>query len=273
MSIYSHLTYRPALQEILENERKMGVKRTLRGLAEDVGLQASFLTNVLKGRFDFNADQLFAIAIALEIPSREIKYLLQLLEHERSVNPQRKRELKKEIESQRQQHFKTEKHISSKTVEMSSDAMAEYYLDPFMPLVHLYLKISPYDKEPLRLAKTIGISDDHLRKIFGVLVRIGCIAPEGTHYKVLFQNHHLPKENPLCDPHQSIIRMKAIDQMQRLDHHQKYSFSATISGSEETREELQAEFLEFLKKAEALVRDSKNEKIYQMNFDLFPWEV
>lgn len=271
MNIYGHLKYRAAIKDIFETQQKLGVKRTLRGLAAEVGLQASFLTNVLKGRFDFNADQLYAIAKALEIPEAETKYLLLLLEHERSVNPQRKKDLKKEIDSLRDENAQTEKHISS--VALSSDAMAEYYLDPFMPLVNLYLTISPYDENPLDLAKIIGISKDHLKKIFAVMERIGCIVPEGTRYKVLYQSHHLPKDNPLCNPHQSLIRIKSIDQMQRLDAREKYSFSATLSGSEETREKLQAAFMDFLRKAEALVQTAKSEKIYQMNFDLFPWQI
>ena len=61
--------------------------------------------------------------------------------------------------------------------------------------------------------------------------------------------------------------------MQRLSSNEAYSFSATITGSDETREALHEAWLGFLKKAESLVKESRSEKAFQINFDLFPWEL
>ncbi len=98
MSIFKHLTYRKAIEEMVEIRKKLPGKYTLRKLAENAGLQASFLTNVLKGRFDFNADQLFAVAHELGLAPVEREYLMLLLEHERSIHKPRRTELKNKID-------------------------------------------------------------------------------------------------------------------------------------------------------------------------------
>lgn len=274
MSVFKHLKYQSALEEVVKN-RKTGeseTRFTLRRLAEEAGLQPSFLTNVLKERFDFNADQLYAVCEVLELTAVERRYLTLLLDFQRSTNKSRRGELKKEIDDLRAQNQKTEKHISARPVALNSDAMAEYYLDPFVQLAHVHLSLPPYTENPNALCGALGVSKSHLSKIFDVLTRIGYVVSEAGRIRVVAQNKHLPKENPLCDPHQALMRLKSIDQLSRLKSDNKYSFSVTLSGTEETRTRLQDEFLAFLKKAEAIVKPARAEKAFQMNFDLFPWE-
>ena len=53
------------------------------------------------------------------------------------------------------------------------------------------------------------------------------------------------------------MRLKSIDQNQKLSISETYSFSATLSGNDETKAELQAAYLAFLKSAEAIVKESQ----------------
>lgn len=273
MSAYKHLQYRPALEEAVENRRKLPGKFTLRKLADASGLQASFLTNVMKGRFDFSADQLFAVSTELGFTPSERDYLLLLLEFERSAYKPRRDELKKQIENIRKENQQSEKHLSVKVVELSPDAQAQYYLDPFAQLALVHLNLPAYSKHPEKLAGVLGISKTHLGEILEILVRIGYVQREGSHYKVVAWATHLPKRNPLCGPHLLLMRLKSVDQLQRLSGDQAYSHSVTISGTEETKELLSDAYLGFLKKAEGIVKAAKSEKAFQMNFDLFPWEL
>jgi uncharacterized protein (TIGR02147 family) len=273
VSVFKHLKYRSAIEEVVESRRNLPGKFTLRSLAFEAGMQASFLTNVLKGRFDFNADQMFALTQALGLSSAERDYLMLLLEHERSVFKARKEELKKKIEEIRKENQKSEKHLSVKAVELSSDAQAQYYLDPFAQLTLVYLNLAPYSKSPEKLGSTLGISQQHLGEILQILTTTGDVVREGMHYKVVARNRHLPKRNPLSGPHLTMMRLKSIDQLQRLSVDQSYSHSVTFTGTEETKEALSDAYLSFLKKAESIVRPAKSEKVFQMSFDLFPWDL
>lgn len=156
---------------------------------------------------------------------------------------------------------------------LSQNSTAEYYLDPFVQLAHTHLGLAKYAARPEDLCMSLGISKAHLAQILDLLVRIGYVKFEKGEYKVLARNRHLSKEDPLCGPHQALMRLKSIDQMQRLDRNESYTFSATITGGEETQALLQEAFFGFLKKAESTVKAAPSEKILQMNFDLFPWKI
>lgn len=273
MSIFSHLKYRSAIEEIVENRRNLPGHFTLRKLAEGSGLQASFLTNVLKGRFDFNADQLFAVATELGIAPAEREYLLLLLEHERSTLPLRRAELKRQIDELHVKNQQSERHLAVKTVDLSADAQARFYLDPFAQLALVYLNLAPYNKNPEKLGATLGISLTHLGEILKILVSIGYVRQIGDAYEVVAHDRHLPKRNPLSGPHLTLMRLKSIDQLQRLSTSQAYSHSVTFSGTLETKDLLSEAYLNFLKAAEGIVKPARSEKVMQMNFDLFPWEI
>lgn len=273
MSIYSYLKYRPALEEVIENRRRMPGRFTLRRLAESSGLQPSFLTNVFKGRFDFNADQLFAVATELGVSPTERDYLLLLLEHERSVLPMRRTELKRQITELHEKNQQSDRHLAVKAVELSADAQAQFYLDPFAQLALVYLNLAPYNKSPEKLGVALGISQSHIGEILKILVSIGYVRQNGGEYEVLAHDRHLPKRNPLSGPHLTLMRLKSIDQLQRLSTNQAYSHSVTFTGTLETKDLLSEAYLNFLKKAESIVKPARSEKVMQMSFDLFPWEV
>lgn len=274
MSIYSYFTYQEAIEQKLRERRSgTGPRLTQRQLAEAAGIQPSFFTNVLKRRFDFNPDQLYAIGAALDFSSAERRFLLLLLEYQRSTHKARREELKKEIEGIRKEHQKTERHISIDSVDLSPNAMAEYYLDPFVQLVHVHLNLATYSSDTEKLRVALGLSRQHLQQIIATLVRIGYVKSENGRLKVIASDKHLPKEDPLCGPHQALMRLKSIDQLQRISADERYSVSATLTGSPETRTQLQEAFLKFLKDAEAIVKSAESRHVYQMNFDLFPWEI
>lgn len=273
MAVFNHLLYRPAVEEAIEAHRALTGRYTLRQLAEEVGVQASFLTNVLKGRFDFSADQLFAVAGVLGLPEAERDYLLLLLEHERSAHAPRRQALKARIEHIRRETQKTEKQLAIKVMELTPDEQAQYYLDPFAQVALVHLNLAPYNRQPEKLAGALGISRAHLAQILEILTRIGYVKKEGAAYRVVARDKHLPARNPLSGPALTLLRFKSLDHLQRLTTGEAFSHTVTLTGTAETKERLSDAYLAFLKKAEAIVKPARSEKAFQMNFDLFPWEL
>ena len=273
VSIFSSLTYRSALTKIVKDRKSLGRGFTLRALAESADLQPSFLTNVLKGRFDFSADQLFAISTALGLAEDERDYLLLLLEHERSVYRPRHEKLRKEIDRIRKDKLLSEKRLAVMAVEQSMDEQAQYYLDPFAILTLVHLSIAPYDREPSLLANALGMSEAHLAQTLDLLARIGHAKRDGRAFRPVHRDAHLPTRNPLFRPNMALMRMRSIDQLQRLPLEASYTHSVTITGTEETKRQLSEAYLKFLKVAREIVRPAKSERAYQMNFDLFPWTL
>lgn len=273
MNVYSYNTYTEALIPAVERQRSQAKDFTLAQLATDCLMQPSYLTNVLKGRCDFNSDQLYMVCEQLEFTADEIDFMHLLLELKRTVYPKRKWQLEQRIEKVRREHLRAEKHISAKTVKLSPEQQQQYYLNPYIQLLHIYLESHTGIGNADTLAKKFSVSREQMAGILKTLEEINYIRKKGTGYEVLVEGQHLPRESLIIRPHHVMMRMKSLDQMQRLAPEQNYSFSATISTLPEVRTQIQAEFLKFLKSAEKLVRGSKSKQLYQINFDLFPWEI
>lgn len=273
MIIFDHLSYTEALTQAIEHKRQLGLSISLSALAQACQMQPSYLTNVLKGRADFNTDQLARVCDELNIDAEESDYLALLLEHKKTNFHKRRLQLETKIKKMRTLHLRAEKNISAQAVELSPEHLSQYYLNPFIQLIHIFLGSCQRHVTVDELSKKFSLPKDQVVHILQILENIQYIKITPKQIQVLAEGKHLPRESSLLKPHHALMRMKSIDQMQRLTAEQSYSFSATISTEPDVKILIQAEFLKFLKAAEKLVRSRDSEKLYQINFDLFPWEI
>lgn len=272
MSIFQYDSYTEALESVFKDRKKSQGQLTLAGLAQKCLMQPSYLTNVLKGRADLNSDQLYRLCELLGLNSEEQEYLNLLLELKRTQYEKRRTELKQKIKKWKVEHLRAEKNITAEKVSLTAEQTEKYYLDPYIQLVHIYLTIPKVKKTLEALAQKFSVSEARMLQVLNALEEIQYIRKKGNQYEILVNGKHLPRESPMLRPHQHMLRLKSLEQMQALTPEQVYSFSVTVSTSPEVREHLQAEFLKFIKAAEKLVKNSEPEKLYQINFDLFPWE-
>lgn len=272
MGIFQYESYREAIQSLLQKKKAQHSSLTLSSLAQGCLIQPSYLTNVLKGRADLNSDQLYRLGEQLSLNQEETEFLLLLLEIQKTQHEKRRRELRERIQKTRSKQLRAEKNISAKSVTLSVEQTEKYYLDPYVQLVHIYLTIPTGKKTLHDLAGKFSVSSLRMQQVLNVLEEVNCIRKRGSRYEIISEGKHLARESVLLKPHQQLLRLKGLEQLQALPPEQIYSFSATISTSPEVRTKIQGEFLKFLKIIEKMVRESEAEKLYQVNFDLFPWE-
>lgn len=273
ITIFEFNSYIQALLQAIAEKKTHDAKWTMAQLAQACQMQPSYVTNVLKERGDFNTEQLFRVCEQLDLNADQTEFLTLLLELKKTAYPKRKVQLEKKIADFRKQHLRAEKNISTKTVQLTAEQLEKYYLDPLIQLVHIYLGIKNNNATLDILAAKFAVPKIQMAQTLQVLEEINYIRKKSGRYEVLIEGRHLPRESHILKPHQILMRLKSLDQMQRLSPEQNYNFSATISTTPETRTKLQAEFLKFLKAAEKLVKGDEAEKLYQINFDLFPWEI
>lgn len=271
MSIYEYLDYRKYLLFELKRRKDEGLGFTQDSFAQASGIRNTYLTNVLKGRGNFNSDQIYAIAVNLKLSEDETQYLFLLKEFDQCTSSPRKHSLKTQIELLRENSKKTENYITAKVRKDENELIMRYYSDPFIKIVHIMLQIPRYAQNYLSIASDLNMQKSYLRKILETLVELKVIQLKDKSAEVLQKNFHLPKESPMLLPHQILMRQKSGQRLQETAENSRYSFSVTFSSTEETRQFIHQRFLEFLKEIENSVKSSKSENAYQINFDLFPW--
>jgi transcriptional regulator with XRE-family HTH domain len=98
MSIYQFNSYTDALLEAVSLKKQVDPKWTMAQLAEASGMQPSYVTNVLKGRGDFNSEQLFRVCERLDLDLEMTDFLTLLLELKKTTYPKRKTLLEKKLQ-------------------------------------------------------------------------------------------------------------------------------------------------------------------------------
>ncbi|MGE0526644.1 MAG: TIGR02147 family protein [Bdellovibrionales bacterium] len=271
MSIFKYMDYRDLLAVQIKNRRKNEPRFTQAALAERAGIRNTYLTNVLKGRANFNSDQIYALARELRLNEQETQYLSLLKEWDQCQLPDRKSSLKREIESLRQAALATEAHIRAQVRRDEHELILRYYSDPHIKIVHILLQIPRFAADYTRIGPALSLDLNQLEKIVATLRELEIVKFVNKKVEVLLKNFHLPKDSPMLLPHQTLMRTKSAQRLLELPPEQRYSLAVTFSTTEEVKEKIHQRFLEFLKEAEALVKGSESEAAYQMNFDLLPW--
>ncbi len=274
MNVFRYGDYREVIQEKVKASKKEGHEVHFSKLAADTRIQRAYISRVLKKEAHFNADQLYLTSRFLKFTKEETDYLLLLLDSQRSVVSERKKELQKQIKEIQMRHRDTRKHLKAEAVHpLAAEDYQKYFLDPYAPLVHVFLSLPYYAQNPEQIALRTHISETHFKATLSTLQDLRLIQWEvGTKSYRLIKDHlQLVADSPLNIPYQLFQRTHAIQKLQSHTTEERFVFSVTFSANEKTKNDIHEEFLKFLRKTEALVRETTPTEVFQMNFDLFGW--
>ncbi|MGZ3779719.1 MAG: TIGR02147 family protein [Pseudobdellovibrionaceae bacterium] len=275
MITYRHLDYRKTILDLIKNKKKQQPNFTASYLAGKIGVQKAYVSKVLTGQRDFNSDQIYLIAKEFQLQSEETEYLLLLLEYERTGIQARKQDLQDQIAAIQFQQRKMNKHIKRKVITPLVDtSQLEYYLEPMTLIVHNFLKIPKYQKSISSLSNKLGISPHELKSIIERLSRLGLIEQQkDSSWKVNTENIHLSRESPLCGPHLNLFKIFANQHIMKIPVTKRFSYSSTIRANEATKNLIHEKLLALLKDLEPLIEKAPEESVYELSFDLFPWDI
>ena len=272
MIIFEYNNYRRAFDQLFKQQKKLlGNRWSLAKVAEQTGIQASYLTNTVKGRAHFSSDQIFALGESLALSEKEIDYLNVLMQFERATHPKLKKQLSEQLAGLKNDNLRVDKVINTQENMLGDTEKSKYYLDPYNELLHMYLNVEGAPTEIAALAKLWQLPEQKVKEVITFLQQVGLIRIKGNKWQVESLHQHLSRDSYLAQPNQILKRMKAIEVIQKLPKDKIYSYVGTFTATEETKNEIRALFLEFMKKCEPLIRNSRAKGIYHLQFDLFPW--
>lgn len=269
---YSCIDYRKCLRLALDRLASRGEKITNSQLAEAMRVQNPYLSKVFSGAADLNEDQLFLGARKLKLSDDEHHYLSLLLNHNRASVKERRAQINSAIQSIQKRKLSPSENRTAPQISDSSEntRLSHYYLDPWAQIIHMYLMIPKWLKNPRALAEETRIGSERLASILKTLEELEIIEFKAGVYRLLKEQLHLSKSSPLCVPQQSLMRTLSLSKTANKDS-DSYSFLATFTANEKTRLKIQGEFVDFLKRIETLVAEAPSEEVYQIQFDLFSW--
>ncbi len=271
VNVYNFLEYRPWLKEAALVWKKSKTGRTLNALAVKAEIHPPFFSNLIKEKVHLNTDQLFNICKALGVTSEEASYAEMLLDWERSTLEERKQILKQNIDQIRKDKLSSESHLKMEKIQLTTENQASLFLKPELYIIYFFLSIPRFADDLSLVAESLQMEAERVESAVKELIGLGFIELVGTKLVKTKKHFHLPKESPLCEPHQVLLKYRALQHQQASATDKQYSFMVTFTADPEVRAKIHREFLSFLSRIETWVKEAPSEEVYQMNFDLFPW--
>ena len=274
INIFRYSDFRQILKLLVAQKKKASADFNFTILAATIGVQKTYLSKVMNGSGQLSTDQIYTLAESFSLTKDEHDYLILLIECERTGLNKRRQFLERRIAAIQAEHRNTKKNLQAQfSEETIADARAEYYLDPFMTIAHLFLTLPSYGGDSKKVAQKLKFSDFYAKKIFSTLKRIGIIERlnKPDCYRVVEDHLHLSSESLLSTPYHALFRMASLQQLMKIAPEERFAFSVTFSADNDTKKIIHDAFLKFLREIEPAVKAAPIESVYQLNFDLFPW--
>jgi uncharacterized protein (TIGR02147 family) len=269
---YQNQSYVELLRHSIERGKRLDSTMTAQRLAQAIGVQKSYISKVLGGGAQLNSDQLYLIGEFYQWSREQLDFALLLLEFERSGIQARKKELRLNIEKIQQQNSKIRGTISAPSLASDPGLYQDYYLNPWVQIVHIGLSIARYSNDINSLAEDLFLPSTTVQNAVRLLLKRNIIREQkGGGFEVVVPHIHLDKDSVVFKAWQSQLRLLALQRLQSNAQKTDYSFSAVFSADEPTRKRLQSEILALLKNTEVHVRDAKEKDIFCLALDFFQW--
>lgn len=277
MNIYKSNDLREILNEVMSEKKFLDKKFSFQSMAAFIRVQKPYLSKFMNNRADLNSDQMYMACQFLEMNEEETNYMLLLLAHERCTFSERKKSLKENIKKTQDSKIDNIKNViknisTRDALEFDNSKHIEYYLEPIISIVHMFLTIPRFRNNIDLIAQDLFISKEQLQDILKKLINMNIIEINDDQINILIRTLHLPKESKIISSHQQILKQNAIHRLSRIGIEQKKSFSVIFPSNETVRKKIEFEFSTFITKVRELqLEDENKEDCYQLSFDLFPW--
>ena len=273
MNYFETQEYR-RLIEIAFKLKSKPQKKTFAAAAVHCRVQPTYFSNVIKGRADFNDDQIYSLSEYLGLSEMEENYLKACHQWARSGLKERRQFLQDKITSLREQALSPAHRFKAAKVEkLSSEEEMLFFLDPIHQVVMLALGIDRDAKVLEKIKSELSLSQSRLDSILENLVKLDRIKFEKNRYVKTSHNYHLGADSKILSLHQERLRSLSVERMRQLSRKDFKAFSVSLGASRKDRGAVEEILTEALERIRKVTTESTFEPdtVYQMNLDFFPW--
>jgi uncharacterized protein (TIGR02147 family) len=265
MNVFDYDDYRAYLKDFiaLKDGKSRGYKSYL---AEQIGCQRTFISQVLNGDAHFNIEHGDAIGRTFGLADEEIDFLLLLILYGRAGTVQLRGRLMNQMKSIREARSILKNRLKEKDTLSLKDKM-EYYSSWLYGAIRVLLTIPQYQSREA-VERYFKVPKTQINAVLDFLLSRNLIAEKAGQLLATEKYMHLGNDLKLVAKHHTNWRMRAI---QSFDFEQKTDlhFSAVYSFSREDVEKLRDTWVQAIENMRKTVKNSKEECLYSICLDFF----
>lgn len=264
-NIFEFKDYKKFLQAY-EESRKAFQRGFRTKLAEVIGCQNGYITQVMNGEAHFSLEQGMRVAKFLQLGDNERKFLLLLIEFSRAGTKELRDHFADEITTLREKYLNIKEHVGTSRV-LSEKEQSVYYSSWHYLAVHMLITLPGYD-DPKSIAHALRLTDTAITQVLVFLTQTGIIEEVKGKLRAGVTQVHLNRESPLIRQHHTNWRIAAIQSL-ATDSKTNVHYSTVSTLSKEDAEKLRLEMVKFIEKYVETIAPSKEETIVGFNLDFY----
>jgi uncharacterized protein (TIGR02147 family) len=236
-------------------------------MAQHMGCQAGYLTQVLSDSAQLSLEQAYRLAGFVHLNDKECEYWLLLVQYARAASTELRQHFHEQI-LERQNQQSSIQHKVPERIEIPIEDVALYFSSWEFAAVHVLLTIPGFQKIST-LSERLRIPESRTREILQFLVRVQLASahPNGV-FRTGKARMHLPEDSNLIRMHHSHWRLRALESFSHIEARDLH-FSSVVSISRGDWVKLKSLWSELISSSLRTVRDSKEEHLVSFNVDLF----
>jgi uncharacterized protein (TIGR02147 family) len=263
--VFEFSSYKSYLKA-LEREQRPLARGFRSRLAEFLGCQNAYISQVFNSNANFSLEQGLKVSRHLKLDELETRYFLLLIEHARAGTEELREHFKKDLEQARAKYFNIQGHIKE-SLQLSIEDQSRYYSSPLFGAIHLLVTI-PQFRTPEKMARALSLPVHLVNEILRVLISSGLIYQKEGIFLPGPTQIHLNKDSPLIRQHHTNWRLHAVQSLSR-DLDRGIHYSTVSSLSQEDAEKLKAKFINLIQEYVETVKPSREEALYNFNLDFY----
>lgn len=234
--------------------------------AQHLGVNSSFISQVLKGQKELSPEQGVQTAEFFSLGEHEKEYLTYLVLWDRATNPDYKSILEKQLFKIEEQYKKLDWRTQPE-VKMPLEQQAIFYSDWVYSAIRQSVAI-PNINTPQALAEKLQLPLVKINDVLVFLLQTGLVEERNGKLFIGPARTHIDSTSPWIKNHHSNWRIQAIEHVMSSNPN-KLHFSAPLTISKKDIPTVREFCTELIEKTSNVVKESKSEVFYCMNIDWF----
>lgn len=235
-------------------------------LAEALGCQNAYISNILNKESHFSLEQSLKICMFLKLSITERKFFLALVEHARAGTQELRAHFNAEISAMRTKHLALKDRVGT-AFTISTEAQSIYYSHWSYAAIHM-LTTLPGHRDVNDVAEALRLPIETVRSSLLFLSSVGLVKEQRGRLLPGPSHIHLGRDSHQIRQHHTNWRLAAIESLVHVgeaDVH--YSTVSTLSAAD--AEKLKARFAREIENYVQTVRASPEEALYGFNLDFY----
>jgi uncharacterized protein (TIGR02147 family) len=250
----------------LEQERAHFSRGFRSRLAEEIGCNNAFISQVLNTHAHFSLEQSISLCNYFKLSDEEERYFLFLVELARAGTPALREWFRTLLDEIRDKYLNIKGRVKQQTA-LSAEAQATYYSHWYYAAIHMIVTV-PNIRTIRDISGALKLSSSIVEKVVAFLLSYDLLIEKNGEFLAGPSYLHLDRDSPNISKHHSNWRMVAINSLQnekKTDVH--YSTVSTLSKKD--AETLRSKLVQEIQNYVQTVSQSKEETMYCFNLDFF----